>query len=249
MSTRLLHRPQSYGHWLVVFVAIGVAWYFMYAMSVSGGDGHHAHHGASDAPVFALFVMWALMALAMMLPSFVPALAAFDDILDAGAGPRRDFYALIGGYLVAWLMYAALATALQLFLADQVLIDEQGKSLSLGLNAVLLIGAGLYQFSPLKDACLTQCRMPLTFFMEQWQPGTFGAVALGFRLGVICVACCWALMLVGFAGGVMSLLWMGAATVLMTVEKLPQLGQYITRPLGAMFVAAGVWFLYRMLGQ
>ncbi len=250
MSTTLLKRYQTFGgHWIVLFAAICVAWYFMYDMSIPSAPGehswHHAHHGAADASLFALFSMWALMAMAMMAPSLIPTLVTYGDLIETGAGRRSDFYALIAGYLLAWVVYALAATWLQLELAERTLINPEGRSLSLALNAVLLIGAGVYQFTPLKDACLRQCRMPITFFMERWKPGTFGAVAMGFRLGVICVACCWALMLVGFIGGIMSLLWMGAATILMTFEKLPRIGRFVTRPVGVIFIAAGIWFTYQ----
>lgn len=223
----------------------------MYTMSVPVNSGqhswHHAHHGAADASVLALFSMWALMAMAMMAPSFVPTLATYSDIIEAGAGKRRDFYALTAGYMLVWLVYAAVATALQMSLAQRALIDPDGRSLSMALNAVLLFGAGAYQFSPLKSACVNQCRTPLAFFMERWRDGTAGALSMGVRLGVICVACCWALMLVGFIGGIMSLLWMGAATMLMTFEKLPQLGRYVTKPIGAVFLVAGGWFALQAL--
>lgn len=249
MNAGLLRRYQAFGiHWLVLFSAIVVAWYLMYAMSVPGEHGHAGHHhGAADASVWSLFSMWALMALAMMAPSLVPTLATYSDVLEASNGKRSDFYALISGYLLAWLVYALGATWLQILLAERALIDDEGRSLSLALNAVLLFGAGLYQFSTLKDACLSRCRMPLTFFMERWRPGATGALTMGLRLGLICVACCWALMLVGFIGGIMSLLWMGAATVLMTVEKLPALGRFVTRPLGVIFLLAGCWFSYLAL--
>ena len=252
MSATLLKRYQAFGvHWLVLFAAIAVAWYFMYAMSIPVGpgehSGHHAHHGAADASVFTLFSMWALMAMAMMAPSFVPTLATYSDVIEAGAGKRRDFYALIAGYMLVWLLYAIVATALQIALAERALIDPAGRSLSFAFNAVLLFGAGAYQFSPIKNACVNQCRMPLTFFIENWREGTMGAVAMGVRLGVLCAACCWALMLVGFVGGIMSLLWMGAATLLMTFEKLPQLGRYVTKPIGILFIAAGCWFTYLAL--
>ena len=253
VSATLFKRYQSFGvHWLVLFSAIVVAWYFMYAMSVpasSGGDHswHHTHHGAADASVLTLFSMWALMAMAMMAPSFVPTLATYSDVLEAGGGKRRNFYALIAGYMLVWLVYAVVATVLQIALAKNALIDPEGRSLSLALNAVLLFGAGGYQFSSFKNACVSQCRTPLAFFVENWREGTAGAVTMGIRLGVLCVACCWALMLVGFVGGIMSLLWMGAATLLMTFEKLPQIGRYVTSPIGVLFIAAGCWFSWQAL--
>ena len=243
--------PRYSLRWVALFGAILLAWLLMFAMSLpDAGHGstsllpehwQHAHHTtAGDAGTFVLFVMWALMALAMMAPSLVPSLRTFDDLLSAGAGRPLSFYMLIGGYLSAWVLFAVGATWLQLQLASWTLIDEAGRSESLWFNAALFAVAGAYQFSPVKDACLTRCRAPLGFFMANWRDGASGAFAMGLRLGLVCVACCWALMLLGFVGGVMSLLWMGAATVIMTFEKLPQWGRYLTRPLGAALLAGAV---------
>jgi predicted metal-binding membrane protein len=106
------------------------------------------------------------------------------------------------------------------------------------VSALLLALAGLYQFSTLKEACLNKCRAPLTFFMAHWDEG---ALRNGLRLGLVCLGCCWALMALGFVGGVMNLAFMGLATVVLVVEKLPGLGRWVTRPLGVVLLAsAGV---------
>jgi len=139
------------------------------------------------------------------------------------------------------MVFSAVAAGAQLVLARQALIGADGASLSFGLTSVLLLGAGSYQFTPLKDACLSKCRAPLTFFMQHWTPGVAGAVRMGAHLGVICLGCCWALMTLGFVGGVMNLVWMGIATVLMVVEKLPDIGRWVTKPLGFILLAAGLW--------
>ena len=101
--------------------------------------------------------------------------------------------------------------------------------------------AGAYQFSPVKEACLSKCRRPLSFFMQHWDEG---ALRNGVRLGLVCLGCCWALMALAFVGGVMNLAFMGLATVIMVLEKLPQVGRYLTRPLGAVLIAASVWVLF-----
>lgn len=196
---------------------------------------------ADGASLPALTAMWALMALAMMAPTAVPMLSTYRDL---AASPRADrpglsFWALTGGYLAVWLGFAAVAAALQQQLAGAGLLAPQGLSLSDALSAALLVGAGLYQFSALKEACLRRCRSPLAYYLAHWRDGPGGAFRMGLAQGVACLGCCWALMLLGFVGGTMNLAWMAGATVLMTLEKLPVTGRALTRPLGAVLIAAG----------
>jgi len=164
------------------------------------------------------------MSIAMMLPTFVPALRVFMDLGATGASQPRTVAALVFGYLVVWIGFSVIAALAQALFAGWSLIGPDGASTSLGLTALLLIGAGLYQFSALKEACLSKCRAPLTFFMERWEPGSLPALRMGGQLGLHCLGCCWALMLLGFVGGTMNLVWMGIATVFMVMEKLPDLG-------------------------
>lgn len=118
-------------------------------------------------------------------------------------------------------------------------MPRDGSSLSAWLTSGLLIASGIYQFSKQKHMCLSKCRTPLTFFMERWKPGSGQAFRMGAELGVLCLGCCWALMALAFVGGSMSLLWMGAATLFMVLEKLPEIGGPLTRPAGYGLIAAG----------
>jgi predicted metal-binding membrane protein len=111
-----------------------------------------------------------------------------------------------------------------------------GQTLSPVLSAVLLLAAGAYQFSAAKAACLARCRHPLMLFLQHWAPGLRPALAMGVRLGVVCLGCCWLLMLLGLIGGAMNLVWVGAATLFMVLEKLPEIGRHLTRPLGLALV-------------
>jgi len=147
---------------------------------------------------------------------------------------------LVGGYLLVWVGFSVFAAAAQMILFQAGLLDPFGQSLSTALSGILLLGAGIYQFSPLKEACLSKCRRPLTFFMQHWDEGPFRN---GLRLGAVCIGCCWALMLLAFVGGVMNLAFMGLATLIMVFEKLPELGRFITRPLGVALCGAGVVLL------
>ena len=203
---------------------------------------------AAEAEPLALFGMWALMSVAMMLPTFVPAVRTFQELGETGATDARSLGALILGYLAVWLGFSFVAAIAQAVLAGMSLVGPDGASSSLWLTAFLLAGAGLYQFSNLKEACLSRCRAPLMFFMERWAPGPGAALRMGRQLGVHCLGCCWALMLLGFVGGTMNLVWMGIATVFMVTEKLPEIGAYLTRPLGWMLLGASGLVALKALG-
>ncbi|MDI3335197.1 DUF2182 domain-containing protein [Defluviimonas aestuarii] len=194
---------------------------------------------AADANPIALWAMWALMATAMMLPTFVPALRTFNDLSATGATTGIGAAALVAGYVAVWLVASVLGASTQWALARQGMLTPAGASLSPWLTAALLFGAGAYQFSAFKASCLAKCRMPLTFFMQHWQPGPAAALTMGLRLGALCLGCCWALMALGFVGGAMNLIWMGAATLFMTLEKLPEIGRWLSRPAGWALILAG----------
>jgi predicted metal-binding membrane protein len=234
--------------WLGFFGLILAAWSGLYAMIITSPmAGVPASlwealcTGAEAASPLALFAMWALMSAAMMLPTFIPALRTFLNLGSTGATKPGEALALIAGYGAIWILGAGLGAATQSALAATGLVAPDGSSLSRWLTVALLLGAGLYQFAHLKAACLAKCRMPLTFFMERWAPGAPRAFRMGLELGALCFGCCWALMALAFVGGTMSLLWMGAATLFMVFEKLPDIGRLLTRPMGyALIAAAGL---------
>jgi predicted metal-binding membrane protein len=248
----LVMRYGSAAPWLGFFGLILVAWTALFAMQPSATELEFARLYGADfwatlcAPSTAqsgygtVFLMWALMSAAMMAPTFAPTLKTYHDLTKRDADAVRTFNSLLVAYLLIWIGFSALAAGAQLVLAQADLLGEGGASRSLWLTSTLLAGAGLYQFSPLKSACLTQCREPLSFFMQYWQSGAKGAFLMGARLGLVCLGCCWALMALGFVGGVMNLIWMGIATVLMALEKLPEIGRVITKPLGFALIAAAL---------
>ena len=228
--------------WVGFYAAVLVSWVALFVLSRSPVPGLSAADywaslcvaaGAAEPAV--LFGMWALMTAAMMLPTFVPALQVYAQIGAVGASDPRGMVALVAGYGAVWLGFAAVATVAQIGLAGA------GLGLAPWVTVALLLAAGAYQFSTLKAACLSRCRQPLTFFLEHWRPGAAPALRMGARLGVYCLGCCWVLMLLGFVGGAMNLLWMGAATLFMTLEKLPDLGGYLTKPAGVALLAAGAF--------
>jgi len=239
-------RAMGAPHWLGLYGLILAGWAVLYAMALPadlramselyGAEFWAAlcRAGPEGAGFAGLFAMWSIMAAAMMAPTALPALATYEDL--GRATPVR-FGALVGGYLAVWLGFAALAAGAQMALYRAGIVDALGASRQGWFTALLLAGAGLYQFSALKHACLSRCRAPLTFFMQHWTEGPW---RLGLRLGATCLGCCWALMVLGFGGGVMNLAFMGLATVLMALEKLPGPGRLLTAPLGwaLLFAAA-----------
>ena len=187
-----------------------------------------------DAPhLLLLWAMWAVMMAGMMLPSAAPM------ILLAGPGARPYFLAL--GYAAVWAAFSAGATCLQWLLLKLLILTPMMEVSSRTAGAVLLVLAGLYQWTPFKRACLTTCQSPLAFVTRRWRSGSPGALRMGVEHGAYCVGCCWALMLLLFAGGVMNLAVIAALTVFVAFEKLAPLGMWSARISGAALVALAAW--------
>ncbi len=190
----------------------------------------------------AVFVMWAGMMVAMMLPSAAPTILAFDTVErgGSGAGGSASRSMVFGGaYLLVWIGWSALAAGAQWLLQAGGLLTPMIVSNSDGLTAGLLVLAGLYQLTPLKQACLRHCRTPLGFLMAEWREGVRGALVMGLRHGLYCAGCCWALMLLLFVAGVMNPVWIVVLTVVVALEKWPRLPVWLTWAYGAVLLLAG----------
>jgi predicted metal-binding membrane protein len=199
-----------------------------------------------DAPyLLLLWAMWAAMMAAMMLPSATPVIllaaraVGRPDVATPGASAR--LYALTAGYLLVWITFSAGATLLQFALARSGLLTIMMEPASRGLAASLLVVAGLYQLTPLKQACLRSCRSPLAVFGSSWGSSAAQALGAGVRHGAYCLGCCWALMLLLFAGGVMNLSVILALTAWVAIEKVAPFGAYTSRVAGAGLLAAAAW--------
>jgi predicted metal-binding membrane protein len=201
-----------------------------------------------DAPhLLLLWAMWAVMMTAMMLPSVSPFLLLYGAVArksrtDTAA---RDVYALAAGYLAVWTIFSLSATALQRVLAQFLLVSPMMEASSPVFAALLLFIAGAYQLTPLKHACLRTCRSPLGFLMSHWRAGSRAAFRMGLDHGAYCVGCCWALMLLLFAGGVMNLTVILALTAFVAFEKLAPFGEIVARISGVMLITLGVWMIAR----
>ncbi len=246
-------------HWLLFYAAVAAAWCGLFGLiipftewrsvGVYGWDLLFAvcSVGASGSGLIPLTGMWALMSAAMMLPTFVPALRCYEGLRSAGAGHRLGFAGLTAGYLAVWLGFSLLMAALQNAVHAGWAADFFAGADARNFAAALLLSAGLYQFSGLKEACLSKCRNPLAVFLTHWREGRFREPAIGLLMGAFCLGCCWLLMSFALISGTMSLIWMGLATIVMTVEKLPALGRYVSAPLGASLIAAAI--LVALSGQ
>lgn len=226
-------RTRAVSPWFVFAVGVVAAWWGLLQLH---SRGHHAH-GAAYA---VLLPMWALMTLAMMVPTAVPVLATLRNVLHR-EGVRR-WWLFLGGYVAVWLGFAVVAAGLQRLLLALSLVSSNGTAVR-WLGAAVLVGAGTYQFSALKRRCLSECVAPMNWFLRYWRDGAMGAVRMGVHHGATCLGCCWALMLVGFVGGVASVGFMVVAAVLMAAEKLPAGGGRLSMPLGVALVVAGVLWL------
>ena len=164
-----------------------------------------------------LVLMWWLMMAAMMLPSATPAFLLYAHVRHARNGDATiaPSWLFITAYLGVWLLFSIAAALLQLLAAGSSMTVH-----SQAAQGALLVAAGLYQLTPLKSACVRQCRSPVQFLVRYWQPGRYGALVLGLRHGVYCLGCCWMLMALLFVGGVMNLLWIAGLTALVAAEKL-----------------------------
>ncbi len=202
----------------------------------------------SPAYVAGLFVMWLVMQAAMMLPSAVPMIQTYGRMQAAGAtGPRLALHVALfsGGYLAAWSAFSLGAALLQAGLVATDLLGHMGMRVTSGpLAGGILIGAGLYQWLPLKHACLRRCRTPIGFLMTEWRDGPLGAFNMGVRHGLFCIGCCWALMCLLFAFGVMNAIWIAVITVYVIVEKIAPFGEVLTRLVGAGLVLWGAVLLF-----
>ena len=198
-----------------------------------------------DAPYFAaMFLMWLVMMIAMMLPSAAPAILTFAALPATGGATTSAFFS--AGYLAAWAGFSLVATTAQWLLAEGGwLASPMMIRATPTLAAVLFIVAGLYQLTPLKRACLSGCRSPVSFLLGRFRSGSSGAFRMGLEHGAACVGCCWGLMALLFTVGAMNLLWVAALAAWVLAEKLLPARWRIVEAGALAMIAAGVLILLR----
>ena len=195
-----------------------------------------------------IIAMWWVMMIAMMTPSATPLILLYGRVLRQQAAQGKGGVPplfLAAGYLAAWLVFSIAAALAQHALQPAGLISSMMLwSKSAWLSAGVLAAAGAYQLSPLKQACLAQCRAPVQFLTRHWRPGRRGAFTMGVQHGAYCVGCCWMLMALLFVGGVMNLVWIAALTLVVLAEKLAARGQPFANFAGVLLI---VWAVATLL--
>jgi predicted metal-binding membrane protein len=242
---RIFARPRVLAG-LCVIILGGLGWVCLALLSARSGfvqalcstlQGGFAGPYASAV----IFSMWCAMTLAMMLPSAAPMILTYTEIADTAARKSERIvspFVLAAGYAVVWFGFSAFAALGQIGLTRATLLDRSMASASPLLSGAIFLFAGIYQFSALKDACLTQCRHPFPVFFTNWATTPAGVFKLGVKQGLYCVGCCWAMMLLMFAVGLMNIVWMAGIGIAMTLEKLLT-GRRFTYAIGAMLIAVG----------
>jgi predicted metal-binding membrane protein len=242
-------RPKRLAAFCVIALA-GLGWLSLGLMvtgtSTVGALCRSLTISAWSVTSFAIIAaMWGAMTLAMMLPSAAPMILTYAEIADTAARKGERIvspFVLAAGYSAVWLGFAAAATLGQFVFTRAAWLDAVMAPANELFSGVIFIAAGAYQFTALKHACLTQCQRPFPFFFTNWASTSRGVFRLGFIQGLYCLGCCWAMMLLMFAVGVMNVIWMAALGVVMTFEKIGS-GKRFTYVVGAALIAGGVAFI------
>lgn len=217
--------------WPLFMLSVGGGWWLLMQHHLSTNSAVH-----SQAPSN-VFLMWALMTLVMMSTTAFPVLMSLRNITRDAT--QLIWWAFVLGYSVVWLGFALVASSLQLTIAGLNFLDTHN-GLNQSLSSGLLIAAGMYQFSSLKQKCQSECIAPMQFFMRHWRDGVDGGFKMGLHHGATCLGCCWALMLLAFVGGLTNIWFMVLSAAVMAIEKFPVIGRRITLPLGVLITVWGV---------
>ena len=195
-----------------------------------------------------LFLMWSVMMIAMMTPSILPMLLLFTTLNAKNKESGKDTTStmiLLFGYLFSWVLFSLVITFPQYAMHKSGLLNPMMEPSHAYIGVITLCLAGIYQFSPFKDACLTVCQSPLSFLMNNWKDGNLGTFLIGYKHGFYCIGCCWALMLTLFALGVMNIMWVMVLTLFVLFEKLAYKRPILFRKVtGIFFIAWGMMLAF-----
>jgi predicted metal-binding membrane protein len=196
-----------------------------------------------------LFLMWFVMMIAMMTPSVAPLILIFAMVNRQKKLQQNPFTSsgyLLAGYFLMWALFSFVATALQWFLQQVSLLNPEMITTNKILGAVILMAAGIFQFTPVKHKCLSYCRTPIDFIHLNWKEGKRGALIMGMKNGMYCLGCCWILMILLFVSGIMNLLWITIIALFVLIEKiLPAAAKWISFAAGTLLIVYGIFVLIR----
>jgi predicted metal-binding membrane protein len=214
----------------------------MAAPSMASMDAMTGMQPWTATEFISILAMWAVMMVAMMLPTAAPMTLMYAAVARKAAAqhnPLAPTFVFVSGYIAMWTIFSLAATVAQHALDQAALLSPMMVARSAAFGAAALIAAGVYQLTPLKNACLRNCRTPAHFLSRYWRTGNLGAFRMGLRLGAYCVGCCWILMALLFVGGVMNLLWIAAISIFILLEKTIPFGEVGARFAGAAMIVAG----------
>ncbi len=227
-----------------IVVIAGLGWAYLFSMAGMEEMMAPSLAGWTASDFAVMFTMWVVMMVAMMLPTAAPLLLIHARLARAGRD-RGESIAPTGvfaaGYLLAWTVFSLAATLEQWALERAALLSPKMAAATPYLGATVLIGAGVYQLTPLKRVCLTHCRSPLDFVMHHWRRGFAGALRMGLEHGLYCVGCCWFLMGLLFVGGVMNVTWIALISIFVLLEKAAPRGEIWAYTAGVLLLVAGLW--------
>jgi len=251
-ATTTLEATIRRDRWFIlggIVLSVGLAWAYLVdmALGMSGTTMMMAEATPwAVGTVVSMVIMWAIMMVGMMLPSASPMILVYAKVvrrkreLGRVSAPTSIF---VLGYVVVWTVFSIAAGLVQSALQDVALLSPMLVSTSGYLGGGLFVLAGLYQLTPLKNACLRYCRSPMDFVLNHWREGRRGAFLMGLEHGAWCAGCCWAIMVLLFVLGVMNLAWVAALTVLVLVEKVIPGGEWVARGSGIAMLALGIYLL------
>lgn len=238
-----------------IVAVVALAWaYMVYLVQNDNAVGMAMPQmGSWTASDFGLmFLMWSVMMMGMMVPTAAPMILLFATVNRRQREQQRPFVStavFLSGYVLVWCGFATVATVGNWALHVNSLLDSMmGESTSAYVGGSLLMVAGAFQWSRLKYVCLTHCRSPISFLMNGWREGSWGALRMGLQHGAYCVGCCWILMGLLFVLGVMNLLWIATLAGFVLLEKVAPQGQNLSRATGLGLVAWGSVMVAGIIG-
>ncbi|AOY90094.1 hypothetical protein BKP64_01080 [Marinobacter salinus] len=227
---------------------VGLSWLYLFGLAsdmASMSPGMMTFKDWTPGYFVLMLVMWGIMMVAMMTPSAAPMIMLYRQVARKNhlTGAMLGTALFAGGYLLVWMLFSLVATALQWLLEQWALLSPYMRSQNQLFSGVILIAAGIYQFSSLKQACLRRCQGPLIFITRYWRSGLRGAFEMGIRHGAYCVGCCAALMALLFVGGIMDLSVIAAIAGVVLLEKLMPGGEWVARGIGSLAIALGAFLM------
>ena len=250
---RLL-KQENFFIFSVILLLIAFSWFYVFFINHSMTKDLSSMEKLSSPQMgffgfkdfLSLLIMWSFMMLAMMIPSATPMILVFASVYKKKLSQGQEFvptWIFLSGYGVIWILFSFATALAQFFLHNFALITDELKLVNPVISGSVLIAAGVYQFTPIKNICLKNCQGPLSFIMGNWRYGKKGAFLMGVKHGSYCVGCCWVLMLLLFAAGVMNLLWVILISLFIFIEKIFAKGRGISYVSGTALILFGLWVI------